>query len=105
MTLGLRAGRGQFGSRFLILTMIDEYTRERLAIDAAWKIRAVDVIMVVEAAIQRFGAPEHIRSDVGSEVNVRTVQKWPAENRIKTIYTEPGPVAKRRCGKIPRTPP
>jgi len=38
------------GSRFRILTLIDEYTRECLATHAAWSIRAVDVITVVEAA-------------------------------------------------------
>jgi len=40
------------GSRFRILTLIDEYTRECLATHAAWSIRAVDVITVVEAAIE-----------------------------------------------------
>ena len=37
------------GSRFRILTLIDEHTRESLAIHGAWSIRAVDVIMVLEA--------------------------------------------------------
>jgi putative transposase len=45
------------GSRFRILTLIDEHTRESLAIHAAWSIRALDVIMVLEAAVARYGAP------------------------------------------------
>jgi transposase InsO family protein len=46
------------GSSFRILTLIDEHTRQCLAAHAAWSIRAVDVITVVEAAIVRYGAPE-----------------------------------------------
>ena len=55
------------GSRFRILTLIDEHTRESLAIHGAWSIRAVDVIMVLEAAIAGYGAPKHLRSDNGPE--------------------------------------
>ena len=62
------------GSRFRILTLIDEYTRECLATHAAWSIRAVDVITVVEAAIERYGAPEHIRSDNGPEFIAYAIQ-------------------------------
>lgn len=40
------------GSNFRILTLIDEYTRQWLAVHVAWSIRAVDVITVVEAAIE-----------------------------------------------------
>jgi hypothetical protein len=42
--------------------LIDEHTRECLAVHGAWSIRAVDVITVVEAAMERFGVPEHLRS-------------------------------------------
>jgi putative transposase len=53
------------GSRFRILTILDEHTRQCVAVHAAWSIRAVDVITVPEAAIARYGAPEHLRSDNG----------------------------------------
>ena len=46
------------GSRFRILTLIDEYTRQSLAVHAAWSIRALDVIAVLEVAIVRYGAPD-----------------------------------------------
>jgi transposase InsO family protein len=49
------------GTRFRVLTLIDEYTRECLAVHVAWSIRAVDVITVVEAAMERHGVPEHLR--------------------------------------------
>lgn len=78
------------GSRFRILTLIDEYTRECLATHAAWSIRAVDVITVVEAAIGRYGAPEHIRSDNGPEFIAYAIQDWLAEQQVKTLYITPG---------------
>ena len=55
------------GTRFRILTLIDEHTRECLAMRIAWSIRAVDVITTLEAAIAFYEAPEHIRSDNGPE--------------------------------------
>jgi transposase InsO family protein len=78
------------GSRFRILTLIDEYTRECLATHAAWSIRAVDVITVVEAAMGRYGAPEHIRSDNGPEFIAYAIQDWLAEQQVKTLYITPG---------------
>jgi putative transposase len=78
------------GSRFRILTLIDEHTRECLATHAAWSIRAVDVIGVVEAAIARYGAPEQIRSDNGPEFIAYAIQDWLAAQSIKTIYIKPG---------------
>ncbi len=78
------------GSRFRILTLIDEHTRESLAIHGAWSIRAVDVIMVLEGAIARYGAPEHLRSDNGPEFIAYAIVEWLAQQKIKTIYITPG---------------
>jgi len=78
------------GSRFRILTLIDECTRECLAIHPAWSIRAVDAITVVEAAIARYGVPEHLRSDNGPEFIAYAIQDWLAKCKIKTIYIKPG---------------
>ena len=78
------------GTRFRILTLIDEYTRECLAMHIAWSIRAVDVIATLEAAIALYGAPEHIRSDNGPEFIAYAIQDWLQENEIKAIYIEPG---------------
>jgi len=78
------------GSRFRILTLIDEYTRQSLAVHAAWSIRALDVIGVLEVAIARYGAPEHLRSDNGPEFIAYAIQDWLAEAKIKTLYIRPG---------------
>jgi transposase InsO family protein len=78
------------GTRFRILTLIDEFTRECLAMHAAWSIRAVDVITVIEGAIERYGTPEHIRSDNGPEFIAYAIQDWLKENQIKAIYIKLG---------------
>jgi len=78
------------GTRFRILTLMDESTRECLAMHIAWSIRAVDVITVLEGAIERYGTPEHIRSDNGPEFIAYAIQDWLKENQIKAIYIEPG---------------
>ena len=78
------------GSRFRILTLIDEHTRRCLATHANWSIRAVDVITVVEAAFERYGRPRHLRSDNGPEFIAYAIQDWLRESGIKTIYIKPG---------------
>jgi transposase InsO family protein len=78
------------GSCFRILTLLDEHTRRCLAIHPGWSIRAVDVITVVEAAIARYGAPEHLRSDNGPEFIASCMQNWLKAQEIKTLYIKPG---------------
>jgi len=78
------------GQRFRMLTLLDEHTRECLAIHVAWSIRAVDVIRVVAQAMRRHGAPEHIRSDNGSEFIAYALRDWLEGNAVKTIYIRPG---------------
>ena len=84
------ADQTENGSNFPILTLLDEHTRECLATHAAWSIRAVDVITVLEAVIARYGAPEHIRSDNGPEFIAYAIQDWLEKAAIKTIYITPG---------------
>ena len=78
------------GSRFRILTLIDEHTRRCLATHVAWSIRAVDVITVVEAAMARYGAPQHLRSDNGPEFIAYAIQDWLKQKQVKAIYIKPG---------------
>lgn len=78
------------GTRFRVLTLLDEYTRECLAVHVDWSIRAVDVITIVEAAMQRFGVPEHLRSDNGPEFIAYAIQDWLKSKGVKTIYITPG---------------
>lgn len=78
------------GTRFRILTLMDECTRQCMSIHAAWSIRAVDVITVVEAAFARYGVPKHLRSDNGPEFIAYAIQDWMEERQIKSLYIRPG---------------
>jgi transposase InsO family protein len=80
----------QAGSAFRILTLLDEHTRECLAVHVAWSIRAQDVLRVLEAAIARHGAAEHIRSDNGPEFVAYAIEDWMEQKRVKTLYIKPG---------------
>ena len=77
------------GSVFRILTLLDEDTRQCLAIHPAWSIRAVDVITVVEAAIVRYGVPEHLRSDNGPEFVAACMQDWLKPRRSRRFTSSP----------------
>lgn len=78
------------GTRFRVLTLIDEHTRECLAAHVDWSIRAVDVITVVEAAMARYGVPSHLRSDNGPEFIAYAIQDWLRDKNVKTLYITPG---------------
>ena len=78
------------GSKLRMLTLIDEYTRQCLAVHVAWSIRAVDVLTVVETAMERYGAPQHLRSDNGPEFIAYAIQDWLKQKQVKAIYIKPG---------------
>jgi putative transposase len=78
------------GRTLRILTLIDEYTKQALAIHVSYSIRAVDAITVLEAAINRYGAPKHVRSDNGPEFIAKAIQDWLQQTAIKTLYIQPG---------------
>jgi putative transposase len=78
------------GRAFRILNIIDEYTRECLAILVKRRITSQDVIdRLFESFIFR-RIPEHIRSDNGPEFTARVVRKWLARLGVKTLFIEPG---------------
>ena len=78
------------GRAFRMLNIIDEYTRECLAILVARKIKSQDVIDVVFHLFIFRGIPEHIRSDNGPEFTAKAVRKWLERLGVKTLFIEPG---------------
>ncbi|QDT66873.1 IS2 transposase TnpB [Calycomorphotria hydatis] len=78
------------GRAFRMLTMIDEYTRECLAIDVARKLTSEDVLERLSDLFVRRGVPGHIRSDNGSEFTAKKVREWMSRMQVKTLYIEPG---------------
>jgi transposase InsO family protein len=78
------------GDALRMLTILDEFTRECHVLRADRALRSEDVLQWLQKAIQAHGAPEYLRSDNGSEFIVHIVQRWLAEQRIRTIYIDPG---------------
>ncbi len=78
------------GRRLRCLTVIDEYTREGLAIHCARSIPSGCVIRVLETLFARFGAPACLKSDNGPEFVAHHVTAWLEERGVGTIYIEPG---------------
>jgi putative transposase len=78
------------GRAFRMLNIIDEYTRECLAILVARKITNQDVIdMLFNLFIFR-GIPKYIRSDSGPEFTAKAIRKWLNQLGVKTLFIEPG---------------
>jgi transposase InsO family protein len=84
------ASRTADGRALKILTILDEYTRECLAILVDRRITSQDVIDQLFNLIVFRGIPEHIRSDNDPEFTAKTVRSWLAEMNVKTLFIEPG---------------
>jgi len=78
------------GRRYRMLNVIDEFTRECLAIRVDRKLKAVDVIDVLSDLFILRGVPQHIRSDNGPEFVAKAVQEWITAVGAQTAYIERG---------------
>jgi putative transposase len=78
------------GQQLKCLTVLDEFSRECLAIDVAGSIRSGRVIEVLSQLVSIHGAPKHLRSDNGPEFVSRAVLRWLAEAKIETALIDPG---------------
>ena len=78
------------GQQLKCLTVIDEFTRECLAIDVAGSIRSHRVIEVLARLISAHGAPRHLRSDNGPEFVSHAILEWLANEHIETALIDPG---------------
>ena len=78
------------GKAFRMLTVIDEHSRQCLAIHVQRKLKSDDVLAVLTELFQRHGPPDHIRSDNGAEFTAHAVRDWLARIGVKTLYIEPG---------------
>jgi putative transposase len=73
-----------------MLCIIDEFTRESLAIKVARKLKATDVIEALCDLFVSRGIPQHIRSDNGPEFVAQALRDWIAAVGARTAYIEPG---------------
>ena len=78
------------GRAFRMLNIVDEFTRECLAIRVARKLNSTDVIDVLSDLFLIRGVPAHVRSDNGPEFVAEAVQKWIRAVGARTAYITPG---------------
>jgi len=84
------AARTRDGRAFRLLVIIDEYSRECLAIYVARRITSDDVLGVLAQLFVGKGTPCYLRSDNGTEFTAKAVREWLTRVGVKTLYIEPG---------------
>lgn len=78
------------GRRLKCLTVLDEYTRESVAIHCARSITAGDVVQVLQWLCTYRGAPVYVKSDNGPEFMAQRVTSWLGEQHVETHFIAPG---------------
>ena len=73
-----------------MLTVLDEYTRECLAIVVERTLKSDDVLHTLAELFARHGAPEHLRSDNGPEFTAKLVRRWLGQVGVRTLFIAPG---------------
>ena len=78
------------GRRLKMLTVLDEYSRECLAIVVARRLQSDDVLETLSELLAEHGPPANIRSDNGPEFTATAVREWLRQLGVKTLFIEPG---------------
>ena len=78
------------GRRLKMMPVVDEYTRECLAIEVERSITAEDVIATLARLFEERGEPRYIRSDNGPEFVAAALKRWLKASGVGTLYIEPG---------------
>ena len=78
------------GRRIRLLTLVDNHTRESLAIHVNQRIRGIDVVGVLESVVLEHGRPKRIQVDNGPEFISKDVDLWAYWNKVKMDFSRPG---------------
>ena len=73
-----------------LLTMVDEYSRERLTSQVGRRLTGEDVLDRVRELFIPRGLPAYLRSDNGSEFTAERVRKWLHSLGVETLFIKPG---------------
>ena len=84
------ADRIEDGRKIRLLVVIDEFTRECLAIEVARSFTARQVVEVLRYLFAVRGAPKYIRSDNGPEFVAKELNKWLKQANVQTLFIAPG---------------
>lgn len=77
-------------AKLKLLPVVDEFTRECLAIEVATALPCASVIRVLARLFTAHGPPAYLRSDNGPEVVAHAIQGWLALQQAATLYIDPG---------------
>ncbi|MFP4476523.1 MAG: IS3 family transposase, partial [Desulfatibacillaceae bacterium] len=78
------------GRKLRFLTVIDEFTRQCLAIEVDYRFPSQKVADCLARLFWKYGTPEYIRSDNGPEFVAKAIRKWLADVEVKTHHIDPG---------------
>jgi transposase InsO family protein len=78
------------GRRLKVMPIVDEYSRECLALQMERSITAEDVVKTLAHLFTERGEPAYIRSDNGPEFISEAIKRWLAACGVETLYIEPG---------------
>ena len=86
----LLADRTEDGRQLKLLAVIDDFTRECLAIEVGRTFTARDVLLTLQYLFAVRGAPDHVRSDNGPEFLAKEIQRWLDRASVGTLYIQKG---------------
>ena len=78
------------GQKIKLLTLVDNYTRESLAIEVAWRLGGHGVVAALMEVVQEKGLPKLIRMDNGSEFTSKRLDQWAYLNGVELDFIRPG---------------
>jgi putative transposase len=78
------------GAKFRILTVVDVYTREALAVDAASGLKGENVVDVLNRLVAQRGSPKYVFVDNGSEFTGRLMDMWAYHHGVRIDFSRPG---------------
>lgn len=78
------------GRRLRVLTLVDNHTRESLALHVGQRIRGIDVVAILERAAKQHGLPERIQVDNGPEFISKDLDRWAYWNHVELDFSRPG---------------
>lgn len=87
------------GQKLKCLTVINEFTRQGLAIRVGQSPTAIDVTHILDALFRQNGRPVYIRSDNGPALVLQHVQNWLRTKHVDTHYIDPGSPWQNACNK------
>jgi putative transposase len=83
-----------------MLTVIDEFTHEALAVKTKRQIYSTVVLECLNELFVERGVPGHIRSDNGAEFTAIAVREWLSVAKVRTLLIEPGSLWENDCKEV-----